>query len=130
MEHIERNENPSGRREQRTLVDLYYSVEFSVEGLDAIYQFIIYDISKKGICILIKENSAVLQKLRVGDIFNMKYYPIKLLGPTEHLRTEIRHITKEMSGRYKDHYLVGLAVKEKLPSEPSEAVERAIGAHT
>ena len=128
MEHIERNENPSGRKEQRTLVDLYYSVEFSVKGLDSIYQFIIYDISKRGICILVKENSAVLQKLKVGDIFNMKYYPIKLLGPTEHLRTEIKHITKEMSGRYKDHYLVGLAVKEKLSSVASETVGRAIGA--
>ncbi|MBU0990896.1 MAG: PilZ domain-containing protein [Proteobacteria bacterium] len=114
MENNAGNENPTRRTEPRTLVDLYYSVEFSLEGLDSIYQFIIYDISQRGICILIKENSAVLDKLKVGDVFDMKYYPIKLLGPTEHLKTEIKHITRENSGRYKDHYLVGLSVKEKI----------------
>ncbi len=107
--------NPTRRSEPRTIVDLYYSVEFSIEGLDLIYQFIIYDVSQKGICILVKEDSPVLGRLNVGDVFNMKYYPIKLLGPTEHLKTEIRHITKERSGRYKNHFLIGLVVKEKLP---------------
>lgn len=107
--------NPARRSEPRTIVDLYYSVEFSIDGLDLIYQFIIYDISQRGICILVKEDSPVLREMSVGDIFNMKYYPIKLLGPTEYLKTEIRHITKEQSGRYKNHYLVGLCVKEKLP---------------
>lgn len=103
------------RSEPRTIVDLYYSVEFSVEGLDLIYQFIIYDISEKGICILVKEGSPVLDRLHVGDIFIMKYYPIKLMGPAEHLKTEIKHITKEKTGRYRNHYLVGLSVQEKLP---------------
>ena len=117
----EPSENTTARRkEQRTLVDLYYSVEFSVEGLDAIYQFIIYNISSKGMCILIKESSAVLAKLKVGDVFNMKYYPIKLMAPSTHMKTEIKHITLETQGRYKKHYLVGLEVKEKHRTDDEE----------
>lgn len=128
MENNTDNENPARRAEPRTLVDLYYSVEFALEGLDSIYQFIIYDISQKGICILIKENSVVLDKLKVGDVFDMKYYPIKLLGPTEHLKTEIKHITRETSGRYKDHYLVGLSVKEKI--FPEQIADMLVGNET
>lgn len=114
MEDTLPDENTARRKEPRTLVDLYYSVEFSIKGLDAIYQFIIYNISSRGVCILVKANSAILDKIKVGDIFDMKYYPIKLLGHAEHLKTEIRHITLETSGRYKNHYLIGLEVIEKL----------------
>lgn len=124
MENVPSENTEARRKEKRTLVDLYYSVEFSVRGLDAIYQFIIYNISSKGICILIKENSAVLTKLKVGDIFDMKYYPVKLMGPAEHLKTEIKHITMETQGRYKNHYLVGLEVKEKhLADDEKMALE-------
>lgn len=107
-------DTPEERRfEQRNMTDRYYSVEVKIEGLPAIYQFKIWNLSLKGMCLLVKKESAILEHIRVGDILTMKYHPIKPLGSPESLITEIRHISKEESGRFKDHCLVGLLVRNK-----------------
>ena len=41
------------RSEERALDDRFFSVEFSKKGLDAIYQFKIWNISAKGMCIMV-----------------------------------------------------------------------------
>ena len=107
------------RSEGRTLIDRYYSVEFSKKGLDAIYHFKIWNISTKGMCIVVKEDSALIGHLTVGDILNMKYYPSDESGPVEHKETEITHITKNAQGRFKGHYLVGLSMIKQLNNPPS-----------
>ena len=104
------------RSETRTLIDRYFSVEFSKKGLDAIYQFKIWNISSKGICILVKEDSALMDHLIVGDILDMKYYPANESGPIEHSKTEITHITTDVQGRFKGHYLVGLSMITQPPA--------------
>ncbi|RJQ57206.1 MAG: hypothetical protein C4530_13090 [Desulfobacteraceae bacterium] len=98
------------RSEARTLVDRFYSVEFSKKGMDAIYQFKIWNISPKGMCILVKENSALVRHLKVGDVLDMKYYPSDDTGPVERCKTEITHITKDAEGKFKGHFLVGLSM--------------------
>ena len=109
------------RSEGRTLIDRYYSVEFSKKGLDAIYHFRIWNISTKGICIVVKEDSALMGHLKVGDILDMKYYPSDESGPVEHKKTEITHITKNAHGRFKGHFLVGLSMISQLsPSSFSQ----------
>ena len=102
------------RSEGRTLIDRYYSVEFSKKGLDSFYQFKIWNISSKGICIVVKEDSALIRHLKVGDILDMKYYPSDESGPVEHKKTEITHITKNAHGRFRGHYLVGLSMIKQL----------------
>jgi hypothetical protein len=98
------------RSEERTLVDRFFSVEFSQKGLNAIYQFKIWNISIKGICILVKEDSALMAHLKVGDVLDMKYYPTDESGPIQQSKTEITHITKDAEGRFKGHFLVGLSI--------------------
>jgi len=100
------------RSEERTLVDRFFSVEFSKTGLDAIYQFKIWNISSKGICILVKEDSVLMGHLKVGDVLEMKYYPSDESGPVQQSRTEITHITRDAEGRFKGHFLVGLAIRK------------------
>ncbi len=96
------------RSENRDLVDQYYSVQFSKPGLEAVYQFKIRNISSKGICILIREDSNVLKHLQVGDILDMQFHPLEKTDPVKYSKTEIKHITKDDQGRFKGHYLVGL----------------------
>ena len=96
------------RSEHRDLVDQYYSVQFSKPGLEAVYQFRIRNISSKGICILIREDSNVLKHLQVGDILDMQFHPLEKTDPVKYSKTEIKHITKDDQGRFKGHYLVGL----------------------
>ena len=104
------------RVEPRERVDQYFSVEFIVGGTETIYQFRIWDLSVQGMCVLVKRDSELLMHLKVGQIWNMKYYRDNASKPADYLSTEIRHITKDESGRFKDHYLVGLSILGSPPS--------------
>jgi len=101
------------RQEPRKVVDKYYSVEFSIEALEPVYQFRIWNLSERGMCVLVREDSAVLNHLQEGKIFKMKYYPIDFPGKAEQLETEVRHISKDDKGRFKGHFMVGLLILEK-----------------
>ena len=56
------HKNQDKRTEPRTIVDEYYSVEFRIPVADSriTYQYKIRDISDHGMCLLVKEDSAVL----------------------------------------------------------------------
>ena len=110
-------DKPTERRsEPRSIIDRYYSVEFSIRDSAYVYQFKIWDISPKGICVLVKEDSDLLNHLKVGDILDLKYYTTDSSKPTEYLKTEIKHITKDDTGRFKELYLVGLSISESRDS--------------
>jgi hypothetical protein len=98
------------RVEPRERVDQYFCVEFIVGGTETIYQFRIWDLSVQGMCILVKRDSDLLRHLKVGQTWNMKYYRDDASKPADYLTTEIRHITMDESGRFRDHYLVGLSI--------------------
>ncbi len=108
-----KTDQDNNRSDPRELVDQYYSVEFSIQGLELVYQFKIWNLSQKGMCVLVREDSAILEHVKVGERLKMKYYPTDLLGPVEHLETEVRHITKDDEGRFKGHYMLGLLILEK-----------------
>jgi hypothetical protein len=101
------------RQEPRKVVDKYYSVEFSIETLEPVYQFRIWNLSDRGMCVLVREDSAVLAHLQEGKIFNMKYYPTDSPGQVEQLETEVRHVTKDDNGRFKGHFMVGLSILKR-----------------
>jgi len=111
---VYRDDHEGRRSEPRSITDQYHCVEFQIDSLGSFYQFKIWDISTRGMCILVKEDSAVVSHLKVGDVFEMKYYPTQMSDNIEGLRTEIRHITKSEEGRFKGHYLVGLRIKDKF----------------
>jgi hypothetical protein len=100
------------RSEPRTIPEKYHSVEISPEGLHSVYQFKVWDISQKGMCILVKEDSAVMEHIHVDDVVRMKYYQEDDLQSSAVMKTKIRHITKDEEGRFKGHYLVGLSILE------------------
>lgn len=105
------NDNqPERRSEHRSIDQRYYSVQFTTEGLGNFYQFKLWNVSPKGMCILVKEDSAVLEHLVVGDTIDMTYYLTDGSGESERLRTEIKHITRNDNGRFRGHCLVGLAI--------------------
>lgn len=59
---------------------------------------------------LVKENSDILSWIHVGDVLNMKYYTRDTMCPTRNHDTKIDYITKDLEGRFKGHYLVGLEI--------------------
>lgn len=90
----------------------YHSVEFFVEGIDFPYQFRIWETDKKSMSVLVKSDSVILPRLRVGDIFDLKYYPDDSTYPSKNIPTAIRYVNKESQGRLKGHSLVGLEIIE------------------
>ena len=101
------------RSETRSKAGKYSSVEFSTFEEIFTYQFKVRDVASSGMGILVKEDSAAFKSLKVGDVLKMKYYPLNFSDPPVHLQTEIKHITKDETGRFRDHYLVGLSILEK-----------------
>ena len=104
------------RSEPRRIIDQYHSVEFSISECAFIYQFKIWDISTKGLCVLVREDSDLLNHLNVREVMELKYYSTDALRPIEYLKTEIKHITKSDEGRFKGLYFVGLSILEDLDS--------------
>ena len=107
------NESVEKRSEPRTELEKYHSVEFHLADLDFIYQFKIWNMSSKGMCLLVREDSDVLKHLKVGNVLDMKCYTTDISLPPENLKIQIKHITQDEQGRFKGHYLVGLLVLEK-----------------
>jgi len=100
------------RSEVRKRAGEFYSAEFSIDGLDVPYQFKIWNFASASMCVLVKENSELLPRLRVGDTLLVKYYSNDSSHLCDCQKTAIRHITKSDQGRLKGHYLVGLEILE------------------
>ncbi|HIJ56231.1 MAG TPA: hypothetical protein HPQ03_08895 [Deltaproteobacteria bacterium] len=88
----------------------FHSVEFHVDGLQLLYQSKVWSNGTDPMFTLVKEDSDVLNRIQVGDILNMKFYSSDGYCPPKDLETEIKHITKDTRGRFKGHFLVGLAI--------------------
>lgn len=88
----------------------YHSVEFHIKGLETPYQFKIWNTVSSSMCVLVREDSGVLPKLKEGETFSMKYYTNGSLYPSPYMETAIRSITKSNQGPFKGHYLVGLEI--------------------
>ena len=98
------------RLEDRELLDRYYSVEFLLEDTGLVYQFKLRDMSTQGLCILVKEDSAVLQYLKVGHTLDIQYNPPQAKGKPATFKTRIRHITPKDQGAPGGHFLIGLTI--------------------
>jgi hypothetical protein len=91
----------------------YTCVEFHIQDMGAVYQSKLWKIPLKGLFFLVKEGSSVLAHLRTGDEIKARYTPVNRRKPGEYIKTRIRYMIQEQTGRFKGHYLVGLAMMEK-----------------
>ena len=109
MEEKTATKNFAGNKdESRTILDKYYSVQFSLSKMDPTYLFKLRNISDNGLCILVKQDSSAFKQLNVGDILNMEYNPTESSGPTKLLKTQIT--SKNCYDRFKGHSLVELSI--------------------
>lgn len=88
----------------------FYSVEFSLEGLEADHLFRLRDTNSDHKCVLVKEDSRMLPLLKVGDVLPLKFNFNHTPRLSEHLNTAIRFIIKQDEGRFKGHYFVGFEI--------------------
>ena len=91
----------------------YACVEFHIQDMGAVYQSKIWEIPLKGLFFLVKKESSVLAHLRTGDEIKARYTPVNRRKPGDYIKTKIRYIIQEQTGRFRGHYLVGLALMEE-----------------
>ena len=104
---------PAERRsELRKNEEPLRSVELKLPGLP-IYLFKIKDSSQNGYCLLVKEDSNILEHIHVGQILNLRSYSEDKMEPSEIFLSEIKHITRKDTGPYTGHQLVGLMILER-----------------
>ena len=106
------NYSKDKRKETREKSKKYHSVEMKIFTLP-IYLFKLKDISSRGACFLVKDGSAILKHLEVGQILNMRYHSEKEMEPTDVFKSEVKYITKSDDKSYKGHYLVGIMILDK-----------------
>lgn len=84
-----------------------HSVEFFINELNQVYQFKVWGNALTSMFVLVKEDSEIVDKLRVGKVFSMKYHDG---DATTDLDTAIKYLTKVDQGRFKGHYIAGLSL--------------------
>jgi hypothetical protein len=100
------------RKETRDKSNKYHSVEIKLPSLP-IYLFKLKDISYTGACFFVKEESAILKHINVGQILNIRYHSEEEGEPTAVFISEIKHITKSEEKSYEGHCLVGIKILGK-----------------
>ena len=89
-----------------------YSVEFLNKDIFPGYIFKIRESTSSGVSILVKNNSAILGHLNVGEVMDLKYQLAESPNGGEYLKTEIQQVTKNDGGPFKGHHVVELSIME------------------
>jgi hypothetical protein len=86
----------------------FYSVEFAIDEPHPLYQFKIWRSETSPMFVVVKENSAVLLKLKAGSVLNMTYYSSDIHCPKKQIETRIGNINSQPEGRFEGHCTVSL----------------------
>jgi hypothetical protein len=95
------------RSAKRALATGSHGAEIKLVGVP-LYQFKLKDISDNGAGILVKEDSAMINHLEVGQSLEIKFQLSSRADFNGYFESKIKHITKMEAQRYKGHYLVGV----------------------
>jgi len=101
------------RSEKRENTETLNSVIVRITGIP-VHQFKFKDISRKGNCFIVKEDSAMLRNLTIGEKLEIGYQNTDGSQSIKIYIAEVRHITKACDGRFKGHYLIGIKIIKAL----------------
>ena len=90
-----------------------YRIEIKFVG-EPIYQFRVITITSKGAGLLIKDDSAFLEMIEVGQILEADFISPEGTAPSGLYKAEIIHITKLDKQEHRGHHLVGLSILKKI----------------
>jgi hypothetical protein len=90
-----------------------YRIEIKFVG-KPIYQFRVINVTTKGAGLLIKDDSAFLKMIEVGQIVEADFISPEGTAPSGIYKAEIKHITKLDNQDHQGHRLVGISILKKL----------------
>ncbi len=89
-------------------------LRLSREPTRILYEFKLVEMKTNRICGLVKEDSKILEYICKGEVLNMNYYTIDRSRLGYNADTKVRKITREQSGRFKGHCLIGLEIVSEM----------------
>ena len=89
-----------------------YRIEIKFVG-KPIYQFRVINVTAKSVGLLIKDNSAFLEMIDVGQILEADFISPEGTAPSGLYTVEIKHITKLDKQEHRGHLLIGLLILKK-----------------
>ena len=90
-----------------------YRIQIKFVG-KPIYQFRVINVSAKGAGLLIKDDSAFLKMIEVGQIVEADFISPEGTAPSGLYKAEIKHITILDKKENRGHRLVGISILKKL----------------
>ena len=90
-----------------------YRIEIKFVG-EPIYQFRVINVTTKGAGILIKDDSAFLNLIEVGQIVDVNFISPEDSSPSGMYTAEIKHITKLDSKERQGQRLVGISILKRM----------------
>lgn len=97
------------RSEFRAKAKRCYHAEIRLVGVP-VYEVKLKDLSTRGSCILVKEDSLLINHLKTGQNVKVKYYLEDRDKPGKIFEATVKYLTKAKEGQFKGHYLVGLKI--------------------
>jgi len=113
----------------RMLKKRFYNAEMKLDGFYLVYISKLRDINGSGPCFIVKENSFIMNRLKVGLGLELKCWSNEYSSIKAYYRAKVKHITKQDRGPFKKHSLVGLSIEKKKYSNVKEADEDLIINH-
>jgi len=87
-------------------------VKVASEGIECSHQFRIWSGDPHSMFVLVKHSPEIMDRFKVGEVVKMKDYTHGSDCRTKMMDTKIQQIIKEDQGRFRGHYVVGLALAE------------------
>ena len=113
--HKDKTENITDekRSEHRPAASRDYRMEIKFVG-EPIYQFRLINVANEGAGILVKDDSAFLNMIEVGQIEDVTFKSPKGSNPSGIYKIQIKHISRLGKKIPKGHLLVGISILKKL----------------
>jgi len=113
MAGVVSKDGPTGKRlENRHSPKGFHGASIKLVGVP-LYQFKLKETSDNGASILVKDDSFMINYLKVGKTLKINFSSDHRADHNGVFESEIMHITKVDTGRYKGHYLVGVRILDK-----------------
>jgi hypothetical protein len=113
MARVVSQDSPTEKRvEGRHTPEGFHGASIKLVGVP-LYQFKLKDMSDNGSSILVKDDSFMINYLKVGKTLQINFTSDHRSDHNGVFESKIVHITKVDTGRYKGHYLVGVRILSK-----------------
>ena len=122
--HKNKTENITNekRSEYRHATPRDCRIEIKFVG-EPIYQFRLINVTNEGASILIKDDSAFLNMIEVGQIADVTFISPKGSNPSGIYKIQVKHISELNKSIYKGHRLVGISILKKLDQIKAEILK-------